>query len=112
VALLSIFKIKRPDFYYQLSLGNVDAGTFWRETKLDRINKEPGEGVSQEWVSDMINFCLMSEADMEVLTKDVSGPRRGPARMFNMLVSYNLNRQKLIPLLCSGMDRFSSKTPD
>lgn len=109
VAMLSILKIKRPDFYYQLSQGNIDADTFWSETKLDRINKEPGEGVSQEWVSDMINFCLMSEADMGVLTKDVSGPRRGPARMFNMLVSYNLNRQKLIPLLCSGMDRFTAK---
>lgn len=109
VTMLSIFKVKRPDLYEQLRTGTIRADQFFRETKLNRL-KEGNDRVSQEWINDMLNFCLMTNSELDELGKKLDvgdGARRGPRRMEGILDHYNVARTKFIPILCEGLDRFS-----
>jgi hypothetical protein len=108
--MLAILKTKRPAFFDRLRRAEVSAAEFFKETGLDNFKEESGDGVSREWVKDMLNFCLMTDDEVAKASAPHSplGRPTGPARMGSWLFSYNLSRHKVIPFFCGRLEQFSA----
>jgi hypothetical protein len=110
IAMLSVLKVKYSAIYQKLSARNISVEHFFQETRLDKIKQDRNQGVSHEWVKDMLNFCLMSDAEYTNATKSTDVNNQGRSRLSGMgqwLISYELDREKVIPFFCSRLDRFS-----
>ena len=110
ISLLAILKTKRPVFFVRLRRGDVTADEFFKETGLMNVKEESGDGVSREWVKDMLNFCLMSDEELAKVAGPEShlGRQTGPARMGSWLIRYSISRQKVIPFFCRRLEQFSA----
>ncbi|HEY0967509.1 MAG TPA: P-loop NTPase fold protein [Opitutaceae bacterium] len=110
ISLLAILKTKRPWFFDRLRRGGVTADEFFKETGLANFREESGDGVSREWVTDMLNYCLMSDEELaKVAGPDAQiGRPTGPARMGSWLVRYSISRQNVIPFFCRRLEQFSA----
>ena len=113
IATLALLKVRQPDLYGRLRRGLIDSVGFFRETGLDHFREESGNGITQVWVSDMINFCLMSDSNFakacETTDQTLNMPR-GPARMGSWLVRYGIDRNNVIPFFCSRLGQFTMST--
>lgn len=108
VLLLAILKTKRPTLFDRLRRAEISAGEFFEETGLANLKVEADDGVSQTWVHDMLNFCLMTDDELaKARSASQSGRLTGPARMGSWLVPYSMDRRKTIPFLCSRLEQFS-----
>ena len=111
IAMLSVLKLKRPSIYQRLSTRSISASRFFKETGLDQLKEGNGQNVSQEWVKDILNYYLMSDAELEKARKNDDGTekdiRSGPGRMGSWLSSCRMNRDRVIPFFCGRLDRFS-----
>jgi hypothetical protein len=115
VPLLAVLKIKRPQVFVNLREGKLDNAEFFRATDLNRMRLQSGDSLSQEWVSDMLGYCLMTDEEIKKLTADVVPGQRqmtGPLRFADWLgARILLGRKQVIPLLCSQLERFSVAPP-
>lgn len=102
IALLAILKVKQPSLYRALSVQSMDSAKFFAETRLDRLVKGNGDSVDREWMMNILNYCLFSDAELEAVP-DGTGPRR----MGQWLMRYDMNRHRVIPFFCRSLDRFS-----
>lgn len=111
IALLSILKVKHPLIYHLLSRENISVGQFFKETHLDKIkNDRTRQGVSSDWIKDMLDYCLMSDIEYADATKSANGhdsERRRLANMGQWLIRYDMSRERVIPFFCSRLDRFT-----
>lgn len=110
IALLSILKVKHPLIYKLMSRGNISLGQFFEGTRLDKIKNDRTQSVSSDWIKNILDYCLMSDAEYAEATKSTDGSNEGRGRLINVgqwLIQYNINREKVIPFFCSRLDRFS-----
>lgn len=110
VVMLAALKVNRPELYAQLRKGSIESEDFLKTTRLDKIRERDGDGVSQDWILNMLKFCLLSEQKMRELEKDslaAGGERNGPLRLFSWLSRFDFNRKKVIPFFVSRLDQFS-----
>lgn len=106
VALLAILKTKRPTLYQAMRGRSTDLTRFLTETRLDKLGKNSGDGLDQEWVMDMLSYSLLTDEEFEKVPTESRLRRLG-----GWLVRYNLDRQQVFPILCAALDRFSLKPP-
>jgi hypothetical protein len=112
ILMLSILKIKKPALYQKLSMGTVSVARFFEETGLDRLKNERSDGVDPAWVKDILQYCLMSDDELEKAIKNPDGTENTQSRISRLgtwLFSYNLHRTKVIPFFCGRLDRFSAQ---
>jgi hypothetical protein len=111
VSLLAVLKVKRPLVYRQLRTRRISIGEFFRETDLDKLETSSHRSINIEWINDTLKFCLMSDAEFDAATKDGEGKRdpHGLGGMGQMLLRYNMGRERVIPFLAERLDRFSFK---
>lgn len=110
ITMLAVFKVKLPNLYAKVRRGGIQVTAFFSETRLDSLRHRSGDGVSQEWAMDILNFCLLTESEMDELEKksaQAGGRRTGPPRFYNWLSPYNLNRTQILPLFASRLDQFN-----
>lgn len=109
VPLLAILKVKRPRVYRQLRNRKISISEFFRETEIENLKTSGYRNINVEWITDTVKFCLMSDTEFDEATKDSEGKRdlHGLAAMGQMLVSYNIGRESVIPFLAERIDRFS-----
>ena len=107
VALLSVLKVKQPSIYQSLGKGNLPMDEFYRQTGLDLKKFGNAENFSSEWAGDMLDFCIMSEAEFDKATKITVGARPTRSGIAQLEGRIRMNRNKIIPFLCGQLDRFS-----
>jgi hypothetical protein len=110
IAMLSVLKLRHPELYQQLSKATVTDQRFFEITGLDKMQNEHGHGVAQDLVKDILDFCLMSDTELEKASQEAKrteGARSDPARMAQWLVRSGMDRKRVIPFFCSRLDRFS-----
>jgi len=64
------------------------------------------------WVKDILQYCLMSDDELEKAIKNPDGTENTQSRISRLgtwLFSYNLHRTKVIPFFCGRLDRFSAQ---
>jgi hypothetical protein len=64
--------------------------------------------LSQEWINDLITFCLMSDAEYEKVTNGGDESKKF-IQIGCWLGQYAVNRKQLIPFFCNRLDRFSQQ---
>ena len=107
VALLSVLKVKRPSIYDLLSMGNISAAEFYQQTTLDLMKVKTGQSFSQEWARDMLDYCIMSDSEFETATQGGDGAKPARSGLAQMDGRVRMNRKRIIPFLCTQLDRFS-----
>jgi hypothetical protein len=110
IALLSLLKVKHPLTYKLMSRGNISVGQFIEDTRLDKIKNDRTQSVSSDWIKNILDYCLMSDAEYAEATKNTDGSNEGRGRLTNMgqwLIRYDMSREKVIPFFCSRLDRFA-----
>jgi hypothetical protein len=68
--------------------------------------KGNGDSVDREWMMNILNYCLFSDAELEAVP-DGTGPRR----LGQWLMRYDMDRHRVIPFFCRSLDRFSIQPP-
>jgi hypothetical protein len=110
IAMLSILKVKRPPLYQLLSTQGIPVDRFFQETGLQKFKDENVQGVDQGWVTEILEFCLMSDTEFANATKsddEANNVRVNFRRTRSWLSPYRIDRKKIIPFLCNRLDRFS-----
>jgi hypothetical protein len=107
IALLAVLKVKRPALYRSLATQTISAEKFLSETRLDLGEKRSANGVDRTWMLDILNYCLMTDAELAKFPEE-----KGPRRMENWLSRYDMDRQRVIPFFCGRIDRFSLRPND
>lgn len=101
VSMLSILKLKRPDLFGKIAQGTVTFAEFVDETKLHQLQKESPYQISQSWVKDFLEFCLMSEDEWGSAQNAPGGP------FDSWFGRFDLPRRKALPFLCGRLTQFS-----
>jgi hypothetical protein len=109
VALLSVLKVKQPSIYNSLVKGNISAAEFYQRSTLDLMKFNNVDRFSAEWAKDMLDYCLMSDSEFESATKSGVGSKAVRPGLAEMDGHVRMNRKKIIPFVCSQLDRFSFK---
>jgi len=104
VSFLSILKVRHPGIYQPLAKANISITDFFQQSGLKQIHVEDGEPFNKESFVDMLDYCLMSDQELESAISNTAKPRSRLAQMENWL---GRNRRKVIPTLCWHLDRFS-----
>jgi hypothetical protein len=107
VALLSVLKVKQPTIYQAMVNGILPMDEFYQQTGLDLKKFVNAENFSPEWAKDMLDYCIMSESEFEKATKSAEGTRPARPGIAQMEGRIRMARNKIIPYLCSQLDRFS-----
>jgi hypothetical protein len=110
IVMLSTLKLIKPVLYKKLALGQVSAVQFFEETKLDRAeNSSEYKGVSQKWIKNMVDYCLMSDDEFQAATQG-DAAQSGLAEAGIWLINYSIERDRVIPFLCNRLDKFALTT--
>lgn len=107
VLMLAILKVKNPVLYQSLSKGTISASEFRERAALDRIVVSSADHVDPEWMQDWIDYCLMSEVELDAAIKVQDGSGRERHQLKVLATQNWANRIKIIPKLCWRLDRFS-----
>jgi hypothetical protein len=109
IATLAILKVKRPELYQRLRAGVVSLNAFFADTALDQIENPNQEGFDLDWTKKLFWVCLASDAEYEAAVnaeKQAKDLRTSLPEVRNL---FRGERGKIIPLLCSHLDRFALK---
>jgi len=107
VALLSILKIKYPEIYALLDKGSASTNQFYQKTNLNQLKLGNEQRFNWEWMKALLDYYLMFDEELKKATED-GNPSNGDLKQ----ISRNMrggDRTKVIPFLCSSLDRFSLK---
>jgi hypothetical protein len=107
IATLAVLKIKKPDAYGSLKMTRLPFDQFMRETRLDTLPNDASRGVSKDWIQGFVGFLLMPDQDLQKKLQEDPDPNKGAGRYGRWLMRFDLDRKKVIPFLCSRLDRFS-----
>ena len=105
IAMLSVLKIKRPSVYQALSKAALNPAQFFLEVNWNQIDLSSGDNLSLEWATNVLDCCLMSDAEFESATDD-KNPKARPD-LGQMKTHFRRDRNRTIPSLCAQLDRFS-----
>jgi hypothetical protein len=109
VGLLSILKIKNPRIYSLLSKQTITMDSFYQDTKLDRISLRGEQRFNWDFINALLEWHLMSDAELEKAAKGEE-EKNGYLRQFTRSGNWSqASRNRVIPSLCSSLDRFSVK---
>lgn len=106
-ALLSVLKVKHPSLYRSLNKGNISADQFFQDSSLNQLRVSSGQGFNWERQKDVLDFYLMSDAELEEATSDEGGTKKVRGGLVQLKNNWRGNRRSFIPMLCSQLDRFS-----
>lgn len=101
VSMLSVLKIKRPLLYDLLRKGSISLQQFLEQSGFNEMKINPNTELSLDWVRSVIEYCLMSDADIERTEEN----RRKQITQAGSWVGRD--RKMAIPLLCARLDQFT-----
>jgi hypothetical protein len=105
VALLSVVKVKQPSLYYSMRNGGISADEFYKHTNLD-LMKVKGDSFNHQWAKDVVDVCIMSEAELGAATENDDGTKKVRPGLKGIAESFR-DRRSVIPNLCDLLDRFA-----
>ncbi len=103
VAILAILKIKHPPIYQSLRRGKISVEQFLQRTALDQVRIDNEYEINKEWLKNIISYSLMSDSEFENAMKNDDTGLKEMGRWVR------IKRGKIVPLLCSKLDRFSTQ---
>ena len=103
-AILSVIKVKKPQLYAQLRAGSASLKVFSTDIRLEQL-KPWSPNPDLDWLKKLLAFCLMSADDYQ-------NARHEKLQPFQVVMSdfesrFRMERNTIIPTLCSRLDRFS-----
>ncbi len=106
VAMLSVLKVKSPHLYAQLSAGSISLKALLADIRLDQL-KSRSQDFDLDWARKFISFCLMSEDEYQKALSAEAEPKGMQTRLSQFEDHFRTPRNRIIPTLCSRLDRFS-----
>ena len=100
VAMLATFKLKRPELFHRLAAGSITLEELLKESRLDRLPTNSSR-ISQSWVNEFLEFCLLPEDKWSEKTGNV------PTPFGSWIGRYDLDRKRVLPFLCARLSQFS-----
>jgi len=98
--LLSVLKVKCPDIYQRLSVGQIKADEFFDLTRFYQMNCR-SSALNLEQAVDNLKYCLLMESEF----KGLSDADRN--RITHLGMYLGRSRSNIIPSICQQLDRFS-----
>jgi len=108
VATLATLKVKSPQLYEQLRAGQATVDAFFQQTRLDQL-KAASDNIDTEWAKKALRVCLMSKAEYEKAVAAEKEEKNIGLPLSEVKTHLRMEPAKIIPFLCSRLDRFALK---
>jgi hypothetical protein len=108
VAMLSVLKVKNFPLYAQLCVGSISLKDFSADTRLDQL-KSSSQDLDSDWARKLLSFCLMPEDEYQKAVSAEEKPKGMQVPLSRFENHFRAPRNRIIPTLCSRLDRFSLK---
>jgi hypothetical protein len=102
IVFISVVKVVNPNVFRDLLLGRISFTTLCDQLSFHQLNEEEKDKAWFIRLMDWVRFSMLSES--EYLGVD----ENDPIRKFNdILWSYNVNRERLLPIFCEKLSMFN-----
>ena len=114
VSLLTVLKLRNPNFYQKISSGPVDATTFLNESTIFSERTDENGGFQWDYVKGLVRFFLLPDGELQRIVSDNNStdPVKAAHHRYGRFGGFTRSRNLVLSSLCARLDQFSFRVPN